>query len=146
MKSLRAKRVTIDIVFHQLRPRRSDLIELLLTSGWEFDHQNDTLTTIATGDDFEWESLQISAEEAREILQRRDLAGEVLGVTLQRVGTKFCVNVNVWKNGDATFFLLHPRAIIQEEVLDFDWYRTNLIDAIIGSTDVLSIAWEELYV
>jgi hypothetical protein len=137
------------IEIHCWNPVVSSLETLtaLLDFGWSLDdHGQITILPLGDKEEFNWTRLSLSEKDkAFEIIRLKEIAGEIIGLTLTWAGSDVGVNVLLDKGEKITFSLLINRKSLEScEFTDVSWYLGKIIPPLLSrKMSVTQISWTE---
>jgi hypothetical protein len=119
----------------------------LLASGWSLDdHGQINMLPLGDTDQSNWTGLNLEERErAFDIIGQKEVAEEVIGITLSWPANGIGVNAHFRPDGTIWFSLLiNLRTLEKSEVTDVSWYLRRIIPPLVASgARIERIGWDQ---
>lgn len=122
--------ITLDIIFGEKVSPRVSIVKKLMNAGWVIRHNNQiTFLPINDMDFYNWTSRDIEEQSFFEIVERKEILNEPIGIELYWKDTDVGIVLLIINSTKISFNISINRKYLFADIkiLDFNWYAERLI-------------------
>lgn len=105
-----------------------DIVKILCDNGWSLE-KDSKINFLPINDNYNWVSENISNKVFFDIIEKKEIGKEMIGVILYWLNTNIGVSLIIFNSGDLSFNIDINRKYLDASIklVDYNWYSEKII-------------------